>query len=219
MSLRAQIAAVSSLVFVAALAMSDGVRASEIFPANIKAYWQLPQNSSFPVPGQKGCQLCHRDDQGGTNTVTQPFGKTMQAQGLQPGDVASLYAALGYITKHSVPPAVVDSDRDGVSDFNELYYDHTNPNDPKSFVDHTPMQQPSNGGEGGESSGFEGGAGGQTSAQQPPPPAPAFVPPSAADLPPPFVHGCTLSARTSRHATGLLAFFAAAALLRRRARR
>lgn len=195
------------------LTVGGNVRASQTYPANIEAYWRI---ASLPVSGQ-GCKLCHASDLGGSGTVVQPFGKTLRAQGLMPEDPTSLYEALGYVTQHSVVTPLVDSDGDGVPDFDEIVNDHTNPNDPQSFVE--PMTQPpSNGGEGGEgpSGSNASGAGGQGSVQTPEPPV--FEPPSAAELPPPFVHGCSLAPSAGSNDALVAALAAAVALVRRRAR-
>jgi len=61
------------------------------------------------------CTICHRDLNGGTGTVTKPFGKTMQGFGLHSGDPASLAAAI-----QKSEQARADSDGDGVPDITEL---------------------------------------------------------------------------------------------------
>ncbi|HTQ04029.1 MAG TPA: thrombospondin type 3 repeat-containing protein [Polyangiaceae bacterium] len=186
--------------------------ASPEYPEDIERYWRI---TSLPVSGQ-GCKLCHSSDLGETGTVVQPFGKTMRAQGLKPEDPSSLYAALGYVTQHSVVAPIVDSDGDGVPDFTEIVQDHTNPNDPASFVEHTP-EPAAQGGAAGDSNGGDVGGGGQGANEQPPAP-PVFEPPSAAELPPPFVHGCALGPATQRDSAAFVVFVAALTLVRRRAR-
>ncbi len=68
------------------------------------------------------CSLCHLNGVTGRGTVTTPFGTSMRGAGLNPGDEASLKAALASLKAQSI-----DSDRDGVGDVAELVA-ATNPN-------------------------------------------------------------------------------------------
>ena len=61
------------------------------------------------------CSLCHLNGVTGRGTVTTPFGMSMRGAGLNPGDEASLKAALA-----SLKADGIDSDRDGVGDVPEL---------------------------------------------------------------------------------------------------
>ena len=61
------------------------------------------------------CSLCHLNGVTGRGTVTTPFGLSMRGAGLNPGDEASLKAALA-----SLKADGIDSDRDGVGDVAEL---------------------------------------------------------------------------------------------------
>lgn len=87
------------------------------------AYSALGQaHSTFPtliaseldMPCVPACTICHKDTLGGFGTVTEPFGKAMQADGLN-------------FTEPSLSPALkkleeagTDSDGDGVGDVAEL---------------------------------------------------------------------------------------------------
>ena len=61
------------------------------------------------------CSYCHTNGITGTGTVQTPFGKTMRGFKLVPGNEASLSAALAQLETSKV-----DSDGDGISDFDEL---------------------------------------------------------------------------------------------------
>lgn len=200
-ALRARMAAVCSLMFAAAFGLSGSARASETFPAYIETIWKV---SSLPVAGM-GCKLCHANDDGGLGTVVQPFGKTMQAHGVVATDTSSLYNALVYVGQHSVVDPIVDSDGDGVPDYTEVAVDHTNPNDAHDFKA-PPVEVTQNGGAGGDSGDGSVDDGGQASSEPVLPPV--FAPPSAADLPPPFTHGCAMVPARSRNEAALTALFA-----------
>ena len=88
--------------------------ATPTFPATLKRELGL----SYTVE----CSLCHLNGVTGRGTVTTPFGLSMRAAGLNPGDEASLKAALA-----SLKAEGIDSDRDGVGDVAELLA-ATNPN-------------------------------------------------------------------------------------------
>ena len=90
------------------------ILASSIFPQQIDNHLTLGYD---PV-----CTICHDSLNGGTGTVTQPFGMAMQDAGLEPGNVTSLQAALD-----ALDAADSDVDADGVEDIQELR-DGTNPN-------------------------------------------------------------------------------------------
>ncbi len=94
------------LVVVLALA-STSAAASSSFPSETKTHMQL---TSTP-----GCTACHSSGAGGFGTVTQPMGKTLQANGLIASDIATLDAALD-----TIESADTDSDGDGVGDIAEL---------------------------------------------------------------------------------------------------
>lgn len=178
--------------------------ASTTFPPIVKSRWGV---SVLMKGDADGCTLCHQDDNGGYGTATRPFGKTMLKLHVIGKTPESLPNALDYDKSHAI-----DSDGDSIGDYQELAVDHTNPNDPKSFV--LPPPPPDGGSEGGA-----GGAtssndeGGQPNAVEPPP----YEPPPADDLPPPFEHGCAL-APSSTH-DGLVAFVALATALATRRRR
>ena len=79
-------------------------------------------HSTFPtliqndlnMPCTPACTICHRDNLGGFGTVSQPFGKAMQADGLLFIE-ATLSPAL-----NKLEAAGTDSDGDGVGDIEEL---------------------------------------------------------------------------------------------------
>jgi MYXO-CTERM domain-containing protein len=177
--------------------------ATDGFPQTIKSYWRI---NKLPVKGQ-GCQLCHHDDSGGT--VTQPFGLQVRSHGAIKYENSSLQKALDYVYSHHT-----DSDGDGISDYQEIAVDGTNPNDRKDFK--PPPAPPPDGGEGGQPSGTgTGGEGGQPSSVEPPP---TYVPPPAEALPPPFEHGCAMTSRP-HGSSNLLVMLALAVLGRRSGRR
>jgi hypothetical protein len=174
------------LLLAVAMLASGPAHASKTFPQNIINIWGV--KGSLPAPGD-GCTLCHKTDVGGNATIDKPFGKTMQRYGLVKEDLNKLLGAL-----IGVATDAADSDRDAVSDYVEVAFDHTNPNDSRSVVVPDPIEMPTGGaggesaggGASGEGQGVAGGLGGST------PGPPVFVPPPAADLPPPFEHGCAL---------------------------
>jgi hypothetical protein len=61
------------------------------------------------------CTICHATNAGGEGTVTEPFGKSMQAAGLEAYNVATLDAAL-----EALEMAGTSSVGDGVSDITKL---------------------------------------------------------------------------------------------------
>ena len=93
---------------------AGAARATPTFPSALKRELGL----AYSVE----CSLCHLNGVTGRGTVTTPFGASMRAAGLKPGDEASLKAALA-----SLKAEGIDSDRDGVGDVAELVA-ATNPN-------------------------------------------------------------------------------------------
>lgn len=183
------------LAFGCALLVSGTAQASKTFPKEIISYWGL--TGTLPVPGD-GCTLCHKNNLGGNGTINKPFGETMQRHGTVKLDIKKLDQALREVAIQGE-----DSDKDSVSDYVEVRFDQTNPNDANSVVKPVEMPPPMGGaggddgqggasGEGGESDGT-GGTLVDAGVQGPP----VFVPPPAADLPPPFEHGCALGAQRS----------------------
>ncbi len=70
--------------------------------------------SDLNMPCTPSCTICHKDNLGGFGTVTEPFGKAMQADGLFFVE-ASLSPALDKLEQ-----AGTDSDGDGIGDIVEL---------------------------------------------------------------------------------------------------
>jgi hypothetical protein len=95
----------SSLIVLGASA----ARATPDFPGVIVATLGLASEPSHP------CMLCHTNDDGGKNTITQPFGKKAQAYGLLAYDVGTLASILG-----KMRDAQDDSDKDEMSDIDEI---------------------------------------------------------------------------------------------------
>lgn len=101
-------------LFLAVLLFAVPAAASSPFPSSIDGHLTLgyaPQ-----------CTLCHRDLNGGSGTVVQPFGEKMRERGLVSGNVPSLDNALDALEGEGS-----DVDGDGVGDIQELR-DGTNPN-------------------------------------------------------------------------------------------
>lgn len=102
------------LAFATALAVLVVPRwasASVTYPAELKKRWDV---ETLPVPGPY-CTLCHRTDAGGTGTISTPFGRALLSAGAVGDSVPSLDGALDTLENNGT-----DSDRDGVSDFDEL---------------------------------------------------------------------------------------------------
>jgi len=114
------------LLVLAAFGVTSGARASAPYPPVVQSVWG---------GASLDCALCHQDEYGG-GQVTKPFGKTLISYRLRKDDVSSLRSALEQAQR-----ARSDSDRDGVSDYDELRTDETDPNDPKSFVEPAPPAQ------------------------------------------------------------------------------
>lgn len=91
--------------------LASSAAASKTFPEALRQKLELPQIAG---PGM-GCQLCHRDDNGGLMTATKPFGRALIQAGVQGANVPSLLSALTQLDadRH-------DSDGDGTSDITEL---------------------------------------------------------------------------------------------------
>lgn len=81
--------------------------ASDTFPARIQKDLRLAEKPD--------CILCHETENGGTNTVKQPFGISMRQAGLKAGNLGLLDIALQTLEKNKT-----DSDGDGVPDIEEL---------------------------------------------------------------------------------------------------
>src|SRR4051794_18907593 len=87
-------------------------RASTDFPVVVQTYWNM-RGKPLPVPGTKGCMLCHKDEIGGIGTATQPFGVTLHKKfKVNGGDAASLRRGLA-----AVQTQRTNSDRDLVIDY------------------------------------------------------------------------------------------------------
>jgi hypothetical protein len=192
---------VAGLVAVALSAAPQTAVASEEFVQAIKTRWRVER---LPVAG-KGCRLCHESESGGRGTVKQPFGKTLFNKAHVVGtEVSSLVTGLNYVVQNHT-----NSDGDPVPDYEEIVRDFTNPNDAQQFV--PPPETDPGSGEGGATS--SPGAGGDGAVS---PPDDYPVAPSPDDLPPPFHHGCSVTAHTeSRRQQGSALFVVALAVLRR----
>jgi hypothetical protein len=85
--------------------------ASVAYPAEVKKYFEVDTLVASPL----GCTLCHSNDQGGNDTVVQPYGRALLAAGAKGSDVGSLKNAL-----EQLEALGSDSDRDGVTDAVEI---------------------------------------------------------------------------------------------------
>lgn len=101
----------SGLCLVGLVAGAGHARASETFPPLLKSNLMLAE---LPYP-PKGCQLCHKNDDGGPMTATKPFGRAMFKAGTVGGNPPSMLAAL-----HALEADNIDSDGDGTGDIAEL---------------------------------------------------------------------------------------------------
>jgi hypothetical protein len=82
--------------------------ASSVFPADMQTHWALP--------AEPACAVCHANGITGVGTVTTPFGQNVHlVYGAQAANETSLYTALDKLAD-----AGVDSDGDGVTDYDEL---------------------------------------------------------------------------------------------------
>jgi hypothetical protein len=134
--------ALALLPALALLASSSMSTASLLFPNELKTHWSISKLP--PSAGQDGCLLCHTKDSGGVGTATRLFAQKLRTKyDLSAGDLGSLDSALDRIEKNAD-----DSDRDGVSDYDEIVVHQTNPSDSAS----RPAPIPSDGGAGGASS-------------------------------------------------------------------
>jgi hypothetical protein len=87
--------------------------------------WPVPAEASPTFPGElqdqldipcvPQCTLCHRDTNGGSGTVVEPFGQSMFDAGLRASRPERIATALDLLEFNSV-----DSDGDGVTDVEEL---------------------------------------------------------------------------------------------------
>jgi MYXO-CTERM domain-containing protein len=184
--------------------LSTAALASEPFPDTIRTRWSVP-NRKLPVEGP-GCRLCHSRDSGGANTVVTAWGvrikTTYRVGSARQGGTNALERALDTMKANGD-----DTDRDRVSDYEELAKDITNPSDPQSR--RPPDVVPSEGGAGGE----DGAGGGQNEGGAPSEPPLQPLPPLP-PLPPPLGHGCSVPARPSGDgwlALAALALFGSAA--------
>lgn len=102
-------------LFVAALllhaSLTEAASASVAYPALVERHFDI---DALPAP-PPSCTLCHSSDQGGNDTVVRPFGRALLNLGAEGNDASSLESALGQLERESI-----DSDRDGVSDVDEL---------------------------------------------------------------------------------------------------
>jgi hypothetical protein len=71
--------------------------------------------SFLGLPAAPACTICHATNAGGEGTVTEPFGKSMQAAGLEAYNIATLDAAL-----EALEMAGTSSVGDGVPDITKL---------------------------------------------------------------------------------------------------
>ncbi len=161
--------------------------ASKNYPQVVESFWDV---RTLPVKSGKGCLLCHKSEAGGKNTTTKPFGVTLKNKGGTIGaSPGSLQRGLEYVRLRGT-----NSDGDPVADYQEIVVDGTDPNDKNDYVPPPPPPPPPEGGQGGEGSSSgeagstgEGGTTGVTVSQTDYPPL------SPSELPPPYVHGCTVS--------------------------
>jgi len=85
------------------------------------------------------CTICHQTSGGGKGTVSQPFGKAMQQNGLVSGDTTALQGALS-----ALEASKTDSDCDAVGDVQQLK-DGRDPNNGE-FIDGSGKPNPADGG-------------------------------------------------------------------------
>ena len=90
---------------------TQAAHASTTFPEALRKKLVLAEIAG-PAPG---CRLCHQTDAGGLKTATKPFSRSLQAAGVAGANVPSLLAGLDALEADGT-----DSDRDGVSDVDEL---------------------------------------------------------------------------------------------------
>lgn len=182
----------AALVAIGILSSSSAL-ASEPFPPAIHTFLKLDRDPE--------CTLCHETIDGGEDTVTRPFGRTMIDFGAKELNVPSLYNAM---TKAYNQRS--DSDGDGVYDLLELKQG-SDPN--------VPDREPSNPnqGGGGEGQGGDDGFGGGGELGLPPLDPSAFD-----DLPPPLQHGCSFTGTSDTDAVPILGLGLAMLLLLKRRR-
>ncbi len=85
--------------------------ASVEYPAEVKQFFGVTTLPAAPP----SCTLCHRDNNGGADTVIRPLGQTLIRLGAVKNSVPSLKAALQQLEQSGT-----DSDGDGTSDAAEL---------------------------------------------------------------------------------------------------
>jgi len=187
--------------------------ASKDYPQVLQSAWNMG-TKPLPVKSGKGCLLCHDTEAGGKNKATQPFGATLKKAGVVGGSPGSLRTGLSFVATRAT-----NSDGDPVSDYREIAFDGTDPNDAKKFVPPPPPPPPPDGGGEGGTAGAngEGGGGGQ-GGESPVTPTQSDYPPlpPPEDLPPPYVHGCALRPGSAETDRGLALLLVAAVLVLRR---
>jgi hypothetical protein len=107
------------------LAIATPAAASKEYPDVLKKALNV---STLPVAGD-GCQMCHKDDNGGEHTINKRFGTTLESFGLKSQDPNSLIGALRLDQAQGS-----DSDGDGVPDVQEIQAG-TNPSVPNGVGD------------------------------------------------------------------------------------
>lgn len=102
-------------LFIACLAacgaLSSSAFASAAYPVLVKQHFEVDTLPATPP----SCTLCHQTDDGGNDTVVRPFGRALLSLGAKGNDAPSLESALSQVESEGI-----DSDRDGVSDADEL---------------------------------------------------------------------------------------------------
>jgi hypothetical protein len=97
----------------------SSAQATKTYPAEIVKHYGV---DALPVPGD-GCTLCHKNDEGGANTINTTYGRAMMTRyEVRGANLPSLRAGLD-----AADAAGQDSDRDGTPDAEELMTG-TNPN-------------------------------------------------------------------------------------------
>jgi hypothetical protein len=106
-----------AIVCLVIVLLSGSVHASKTYPGRMQ--------SELGLAEEPACTVCHATDDGGKNTVTKPFGRSLMELGLK----AVQPAALGPLLEKSRELGI-DSDGDGVGDLEELE-EGTDPNVPE----------------------------------------------------------------------------------------
>jgi hypothetical protein len=98
--------------FLAIVIQAAPAAASMDFPEELLRYYDV---ETLPAAGD-GCTLCHRNDEGGFESITTPYGRALFGNfGVVALDVTKLRAGL-----QAAESARWDSDRDGIADADEL---------------------------------------------------------------------------------------------------